>query len=104
MKHLPGADEATSALAAIAPATNAAIDETRMSRFLMCPNSCASTLLTWSGGRCCSNPSVTATAACCVLRPVANAFGCSDGMVYSRGRGHLGAPRQVLHHRLELGH
>ena len=58
-----------------------------MSRFLMCPNSCASTLLTWSGGRCCSNPSVTATAACCGLRPVANAFGCSDGMVYSRGAG-----------------
>ena len=36
------------AIAEIAPATIAAIVETRMSRFLMCPNSCASTPLTSS--------------------------------------------------------
>ena len=34
------------AIAAIAPETIAAIDITRMSRFLMCPNSCAITPLT----------------------------------------------------------
>ncbi len=47
------------AIAAIAPATLAAIEETRMSRFVMCPNSWASTLLTWSGGNWRSNHSVT---------------------------------------------
>ena len=34
-----------------------------------------------------SRPSVTATAACSGLRPVAKAFGWSDGIRYSRGTG-----------------
>jgi hypothetical protein len=37
------------AIAAIAPATIAAIEETRMSRCLIWPNSCARTILTCSG-------------------------------------------------------
>ena len=68
------------AIAAIAAPIIAAIVETSMSRFLMWANSCASTPFTCSGGRCCRRPAVTATAACSGLRPVANAFGCSDGI------------------------
>ena len=62
----------------IAPSA-AAIDETRMSRFLMWANSWASTPRTWFSGMWRSRPTVTATAACFGLRPVAKAFGCSDG-------------------------
>ena len=43
-------------IAEIAPAIIAAIDETRMSRFLMCANSWASTPRTWSRGMYCSSP------------------------------------------------
>jgi len=32
-------------------------------------------------------PSVTATAACCGFRPVANALGCDVGLMYSLGIG-----------------
>ena len=89
------------AIAAIAPATIAAIEETRMSRFLMCANSCARTLLTCSAGSC-----------------VQKAFGHGDGRVSRiatgregvrllRGDGveprhrNLRALREVLHHCLE---
>ena len=68
------------AIAAIAAPIMAAIVVTRMSRFATCAISCASTPLTCSRGRYRSSPSVTATAAFFGLRPVAKAFGCSDGI------------------------
>ena len=69
------------AIPVITAPSAAAIDDTRMSRFLMWANSCASTPRTWSIGMCWSSPTVTASAACRWLRPVAKAFGCSDGMM-----------------------
>ena len=68
-------------IAEIAPAIIAAIEDTRMSRFLMCENSWARTPRTWSRGMSCSSPWVTATAACSGFRPVAKAFGWSDGIM-----------------------
>ena len=41
-------------------------------------------------------PTVTATAACWGLRPVANAFGCIDGDTYRRG---IGWPASVASSR-----
>ena len=75
------------AIAEIAPAIVAATEETRMSRFRMCASSCASTPETCSCGRLASKPSVIASAACCGVRPVAKALGCSPGVTYSRGIG-----------------
>ena len=41
-------------------------------------------------------PWVTAIAECLGLRPVANAFGCSDGITYRRG---IGRPARVVSSR-----
>ena len=91
------------AIAAIAAPIIAAIVSTRMSRFAMCANSCASTPRTWSRGRCRSRPSVTATAECFGLRPVANAFGCSDGNQVDARHRHAGLAGELLDLAVELG-
>jgi len=69
------------AIIVIVAATMAAIDVTRMSWFFTCASSWASTPRIWSSGMERVRPSVTATAACFALRPVANAFGWSEGTV-----------------------
>jgi hypothetical protein len=59
----------------------AATELMRMSRFCTCESSCAmtpSSSLSESRRRM---PSVAATAACCGLRPVANALGDESGMM-----------------------
>ena len=66
--------------AAMSPATAAAMVAMRMSRFCTWESSCASTPSSWRRSRSCRMPSVTATAACDGFRPVAKAFGVSDGM------------------------
>ena len=90
-------------IAEIAPAIIAAIDETRMSRFLMCANSCARTPRTWSRGRYWSRPCVTATAACSGLRPVANAFGCSDGISVDPRLRHVVQLRELRDELVQVG-
>ena len=70
------------ATAEIAPAIIAAIDVTRMSWFLTCESSCASTPRIWSSGMQLHQPLGDGDGR--VLRrsgPVANAFGCSDGIM-----------------------
>ncbi len=57
------------------------------SRFATCESSCASTASISCGSSRRIRPSVTATAACFGLRPVAKAFGTSDGMIATRGFG-----------------
>ena len=57
------------------------------SRFATCESSCASTASTSCGSSLRHSPSVTATAACFGLRPVAKAFGTSLGMIAMRGFG-----------------
>jgi hypothetical protein len=71
----------------IAPAIVAAIDAIRMSRFLMCASSWATTPSTSSSLISSRSPRVTATAECDGLRPVANAFGACSGRTYSFGLG-----------------
>ena len=68
-------------MAEIAPASIAAMLAMRMSRFLMCPISWASTPSSSRAGRACMIPCVTAIEACLGLRPVANALGCSAGVM-----------------------
>ncbi len=75
------------AIAEMAAPIMAATVVTSTSRFLTCASSWASTPRTSSRGRYRSSPSVTATAALLGLRPVANAFGCSDEITKSRGIG-----------------
>jgi hypothetical protein len=65
----------------------AATDEIRMSRFLTCDSSWASTPSSSRGSRIGRMPWVTATAACFGLRPVAKALGCWLGETYSLGMG-----------------
>ena len=60
---------------------------TSTSRFWMCASSCASTPSTSRGSSVSQRPVVTATAECFGLRPVANAFGTSVGMIATRGLG-----------------
>ena len=69
------------AMAEMAPATIAAMLAMRMSRFLMWPISWARTPSSSRGGSACMMPWVTAIAACLGLRPVANALGCSAGVM-----------------------
>ena len=64
----------------MAPASVAAIVEISTSRFFTCASSCASTPSSSSSFRMRMIPSVTATAAWCGFRPVANALGVSVGM------------------------
>ena len=68
------------AIAAMAAPIIAAMVITRMSRLAICAISCASTPRTCSRGRWRSRPSVTATTAFFGPRPVAKAFGWSDGI------------------------
>ena len=65
---------------ASAPAIVAAIEEMRMSRWSTWVISCARTPFSSSRSMVRSNPSVTATAACWGLRPVANALGWASGI------------------------
>ena len=65
----------------MAPATMAAMLAMRMSRFLMCAISWASTPSSSRAGSARWMPAVTAMAACLGLRPVAKAFGCSAGVM-----------------------
>ena len=62
------------AMLLITPAMVAATLEMRMSLFLICPTSWASTPLSSFGVSNCMMPVVTATAACFGFLPVANAF------------------------------
>src|SRR5438445_377625 len=71
----------------IAPARVAATDITRMSRFRTCETSWARTPRSSSSVRVWRMPCVTATTACCGLRPVANAFGVSVGTMATFGIG-----------------
>ena len=71
----------------IAAAIVAATELMRMSRCLTCASSWAITPSSSSGPSARRMPSVAATAACCGLRPVANAFGELSGMMYTRGIG-----------------
>ena len=64
-----------------------AIVITATSRLATCESSCASTPSTSRGSSRFQRPSVTATAACFGLRPVANALGTSVGMIATRGFG-----------------
>ena len=65
----------------------AATEPIRMSRFRTCESSCASTPRSSRSSRICRMPFVTATDACCGLRPVANAFGCimSETKIFGMG-------------------
>ena len=65
----------------------AATDVRRMSRLRTWLISWASTPRNSSHVITCSMPSVTATAACSGLRPVANVLGCCSGLTYSFGIG-----------------
>ena len=60
-------------------ATAAATEPMRMSRLRTCMSSWASTPRISSQVQAASRPSVTATAACSGLRPVAKALGCCSG-------------------------
>ncbi len=60
---------------------------TRTSRFATCESSCASTASSSCGSSLRQSPCVTATTACCGLRPVANAFGTSVSTTATRGFG-----------------
>ncbi len=71
----------------MAPAIVAAIVPIRMSRFPTCDSSWAMTPSSSSSSIIWSSPCVAATAACCGLRPVANAFGCAWGITYTFGIG-----------------
>ena len=68
-------------------ATAAATEPIRMSRLRTCMISWARTPLISSQLQMAMRPSVTATAACSGLRPVAKAFGCGSGLMYSFGIG-----------------
>ena len=70
-----------------APAIVAAIEPIRMSRWRTWESSCARTPASSASFIRSSSPSVTATAACCGLRPVAKAFGWRSGITKIRGRG-----------------
>ena len=67
----------------------AATELVRMSRLRTWEISCASTPEISSQVRYCMSPSLTHTAACSGLRPVANAFGWGFGATYRRGIGML---------------
>ena len=84
-----------------APARVAATVLVRVSRFLTCANSWASTPSTSSSSRFCSKPAVTATAACLGLRPVAKALGVFSGITYTLGIGSpaLAASRETIAYR-----
>ena len=75
------------AIIMMTPARVAAIELIRMSRFWTWASSWASTPVSSRSDMMRRMPSVTATAACCGLRPVANAFAPSSGMTYSLGIG-----------------
>jgi hypothetical protein len=64
-----------------APASVAATVITSVSRFLTCASSSASTPATSDRSSRRGKPSVTATAARCGLRPVANTFSTSSEMM-----------------------
>jgi hypothetical protein len=70
-----------------APARVAVIVIVSVSRFLICASSWATTPATSSRLMLSRSPRVTATAALSGLRPVANALGWSDSMMYSFGIG-----------------
>ena len=71
----------------IAPAIVALMVEIRMSRCLTCASSCAITPRNSRSLSSCTMPVVAATAACCGLRPVANALGACSSIRYTRGIG-----------------
>ncbi len=75
------------ASAEIAPAIVAEIVEIRMSRCFTCASSCAITPRISRSDSTRRMPVVAATAACSGLRPVANAFGASSLIRYTRGIG-----------------
>ena len=63
------------------PARVAAMVMIKVSRFCTCDSSCAKTPSSSSSSSMRMMPSVTATAACSGLRPVAKALGVSPGMM-----------------------
>ena len=86
-----GMNHASCASIVIIPASAPATDEMRMSRLYTWDSSWPMTARSSRGVSICTMPSVTATAACRGLRPVANALGCGVGLTYSRGIGWLAA-------------
>ena len=87
LSRLPPKNRPNCASMEIAPAIVAVIVMVSVSWFLMWASSCAITPAISSSLSICNNPVVTATAACCGLRPVANAFGCGLSMRKTRGIG-----------------
>ena len=77
-------------------ATAAATDPMRMSRLPTWLISWASTPRSSSQSRMLRMPRVTATAACCGLRPVAKALGWRSGVMYRAG---MGMPALVVSSR-----
>ena len=75
LSRLPPKNMPNWAIIEIAPAMVAVIVMISVSWFLMCASSCAITPASSSRLRWFIRPVVTATAAFCGLRPVANAFG-----------------------------
>ncbi len=75
------------AKAEIAPAMVAVTVMVRVSRFFTCASSCAMTARTSSRVSKSSRPVVAQTAAFFGSRPVAKAFGWSEGMIATFGRG-----------------
>ena len=76
-----GDDIAIRASIVMAAPSVAAIELIRMSRCSTCPSSCAITPSSSRSSITCNSPSVTATAACDGLRPVANALGEGSGVM-----------------------
>src|SRR3989338_2885702 len=81
------AQRAIIAIYEIIPAMVAATVEIRMSLFLICPISCASTPRNSFSSNICIIPVVTATAACWGDLPVAKALLCGVSMKYTLGIG-----------------
>ena len=75
----------------------------RMSRFLTCESSCASTASSSSLFKRRMIESVQATTACFGLRPVANAFGTGVWMIATRGFGIPASCGKFLHHPVQFG-
>ena len=75
------------AMAEIAVAMAAATEPMRMSRLRTCMSSCAITPSISSAGIDFNKPCVAHTTAVRGPRPVAKAFGCSDGEMATRGIG-----------------
>ena len=92
LSRLPPKNMPNCATIEIAPAMVAVIVISNVSWFLTCASSCAITPASSSRLSDCIRPVVTATAAFCGLRPVANALGCASSITNTRGIGRPARP------------